>query len=73
MCSPNVSSIAEELGIDRKSVRFHLYKLKSEGCVKDRWRRASTEFGFPILCHEWQLTGKGERFLREGGLLFERP
>ena len=69
--SPNVSSIAEELGMDRKSVRYHLYKLKGEGCVKDRWRRARTEFDFPILCHEWQLTKKGERILHEGGLIFQ--
>ena len=70
MLSPNVSSIADQLGKDRKSIRFHLYKLKGEGCVEDRWRRAGTEFGFPIVCHEWQLTTKGERLLHEGGLIF---
>ena len=42
MRSPNVSNFADALGIDRKSVRYHLYKLKGEGCVKDRWRRART-------------------------------
>jgi predicted ArsR family transcriptional regulator len=70
MRSPNVSSIAEELGIDRKSVRYHLYKLKAEGCVKDHWVRMRTGLGTPILCHEFQLTEKGERLLREGGLMF---
>ena len=73
MRSPNVSNIADELGIDRKSVRYHLYKLKAERCVKDRWVRRATGPGFPILFHEWPLTEKGERLLREGGLLFERP
>jgi hypothetical protein len=53
-----------------KSVRYHLYKLKGEVCVKYRWRCASNEFGFPILCHEKQLTEKGERLLRENGLIF---
>jgi hypothetical protein len=71
MRSPNVSSIAEELGIDRKSVRYHLYKLKGEGCVRDRWVRMTTATGLPILCHEWPLTKKGERLLREGGLIFK--
>jgi predicted ArsR family transcriptional regulator len=71
MWSPNVSNLADALGKDRKIVRFHLYKLKSEGCVKDRWRRTRTEFGFPILCHEWQLTKRGGRLLREGGLIFD--
>ena len=70
MRSPNVSSIAEELGIDRKSVRFHLYKLKSEGCVRDRWVGMASPVSNQILCHEWQLTEKGERLLREGGLIF---
>ncbi len=70
--SPNVSNIAEELDMDRKSVRYHLYKLKGEGCVKDRWRHTGAEFGLPIQCHEWQLTEKGERLLREGGLMFEK-
>jgi predicted ArsR family transcriptional regulator len=70
MRSPNVSNIAEELGIDRKSARFHLYKLKAEGCVKDHWKRPRTKFGFPIVCHEWQLTTKEERLLHEGGLIF---
>lgn len=71
MRSPNVSNIAEELGIDRKSARFHLYKLKAEGCLGDRWVRSTTAVGFPILCHEWQLTEKGERLLREGGLVYQ--
>jgi len=70
MRSPNVSNIADELGIDRKSARFHLYKLKAEGCVKDRWIGMTSPVGNQILCHEWQLTGKGERILHEGGLLF---
>jgi predicted ArsR family transcriptional regulator len=70
MRSPNVSSIAEELGIDRKSVRYHLYKLKAEGCVSDRWIRSTTATSFPILCHEWKLTTKGERLLRDNGLIF---
>ena len=70
MRSPNVSNIADVLGKDRKSVRFHLYKLKAEGCVKDRWKRPRTKFGFPIVCHEWQLTTKGERLLHENGLIF---
>jgi len=71
MRSPNISNIADELGIDRKSVRYHLYKLKSEGCVKDRWIRLKTLFARQILCHEWQPTRKGERVLREGGLISE--
>jgi predicted ArsR family transcriptional regulator len=70
MRSPNVSNLADALGIDRQSVRFHVYKLKAEGCVRDRWVRSTTSVGFPILCHEWQLTEKGERLLREGGLIF---
>jgi len=70
MRSPSVSNIAEELGIDRKSVRYHLYKLKGEDCVKDRWIRVKTLLGTKILCHEWQLTEKGERLPREGGLVF---
>ena len=70
MRSPNVSNIADTLGIDRKSARYHLYKLKAEGCVRDRWVRRATGAGIPILRHEWQLTEKGERLLREGGLMF---
>jgi len=70
MPSPNVSNIAETLGIDRKSVRYHLYKLMAEGCVKDRWIRRRTALGIPVLCHELQLTEKGESPLREGGLIF---
>jgi len=69
MRSPNVSSLAEELGKDRKTIRFHFYKLKAEGCVKDHWVRRRTGLGIPILCHELQLTEKGERLLREGGLI----
>jgi len=68
--SPNVSSIADELGKDRKTVRFHFYKLKAVGCLRDRWVRMRTRLGIPILCHELQLTKKGERLLREGGLIF---
>jgi predicted ArsR family transcriptional regulator len=71
MRSPNVSNIAEELGTDRKSVRYHLYKLKAEGCVKDRWVHSTSAGGFPIVGHKWQLTGKGERLLCEGGLIFD--
>jgi predicted ArsR family transcriptional regulator len=70
MRSPNVSNIADVLGIDRKSARFHLYKLKAEGCVRDRWVHSTTAAGFPIVCHEWQLTTKGERLLHENGLIF---
>jgi len=71
MRSPNVSNIADELGVDRKSVRYHLYKLKAEGCVEDRWVRLRTGAGFPILCHEWQLTEKGRRPVREDALIFQ--
>ena len=70
MRSPNVSNIADALGMDRKSTRYHLYKLKAEGCVEDRWVRIATATGVPILCHEWPLTKRGERLLREGGLIF---
>jgi predicted ArsR family transcriptional regulator len=70
MRSPNVSNLAEELGIDRKSIRFHLYKLKAEGCLRDRWVHSTTAAGFPNVCHEWQLTTKGERILHENGLIF---
>jgi predicted ArsR family transcriptional regulator len=70
MRSPNVSSLADALGIDRKSTRFHLYKLKAEDLVRDRWVRSTTAAGFPIVCHEWQLTTKGEHLLHENGLIF---
>jgi DNA-binding transcriptional ArsR family regulator len=70
MRSPNLSNLAEALGMDRKSVRYHLYKLKSGGCVRDRWVRLTTNFGYPILCHEWPLTEKGKRLLCKGGLIF---
>jgi predicted ArsR family transcriptional regulator len=69
--SPNVSNLADVLGKDRKSVKFHLYKLKAEGCVKDHWARMMSPVSNQILCHEWQLTEKGEHLLREGGLIFE--
>ena len=68
--SCNVSNLADVLGKDRKTVRFHLYKLKAEGCVRDRWARLMIGLGFPILCHEWTLTQKGEHFLCHGGLIF---
>ena len=64
MRSPNVSNLAETLGMDRRSVRYHLYKLKGEGCVRDCWVHSTANFGSPILCHEWPLTEKGERLLR---------
>lgn len=69
--SPNVSNLADVLGKDRKSIRFHLYKLKAEDCVRDRWIGNASRAGNQILCHEWQLTEKGERLLREGGLVFQ--
>lgn len=72
MRSPYVSNLAGTLGKDRKSIRYHLYKLKAEGCVRDRWIGMMSPVGNQILCHEWQLTEKGERFLHEGGILFER-
>ena len=71
MRSPNVSNIAEELDVDRKSVRYPLYKLKAEGCVRDHWVTMTSPVGNQILCHEWQLTEKGERLLSEGGLIFQ--
>jgi len=73
MHSPNVSSLGDSLGIDRKSVRFHLYKLKGEGCVRDNWIGMTSPVGNQILCHEWRLTEKGARALREGGLVFRVP
>ena len=69
MRSPYVSNLAGTLGKDRKSIRYHLYKLKAEGCVKDHWARMRADLGFRIVCHEWQLTRKGRRVLREGGLI----
>jgi predicted ArsR family transcriptional regulator len=71
MRSPYVSNLANTLGKERKSVKFHLYKLKAEGCVKDRWVGMMSPVSNQILCHEWQLTEKGEHLLREGGLIFQ--
>ena len=71
--SPNVSNIAEELGIDRKSVRYHLYKLKAEGCARDRWVGMMAPVSNQILCHEWRLSKKGEHLLWKGGLIFKIP
>lgn len=71
MRSPYVSNLAGTLGKDRKSIRYHLYKLKGYGCVKDRWIRMTSPVSKPILCHEWPLTRKGKRLLREGGLIYQ--
>jgi hypothetical protein len=71
MRSANVSSLADELIKDRKTIRFHFYKLKAAGCVNDRWVRTESGLGMAILYHELQLTAKGERLLCVGGPVFE--
>ena len=71
--SPNVSNLADELGRDRKSIRFHLYKLKAEGYVTDHWAIVRVAFGHATRSHEWRLTQRGRRVLREGGLIFADP
>jgi len=53
---------------DLKWIKSHLYKLKAERCVKDSFVTRKVPLNYQILCHEWQLTNKGKRFLREGGL-----
>jgi len=73
MRSPYVSNLADELRKDRKSIRFHLYKLKAEGCVKDRWVGMMAPVSNQILCHEWRLSKKGEHLLWKGGLIFKMP
>ena len=70
MCSPYVSNLPHTLGKERKSIRYHLYKLKAEGCVKDRWVGMMSPVSNQILCHEWQLTEKGKFLLRTGGIIF---
>ena len=71
MRSPNVSQLAKALETERHHVLFHLYILKAEGYVKDRWISNLGPFNRSILCHEWQLKRKAKRLLREGGLLLE--
>ena len=68
MGSPNVSQLAKMVGKDRNRIKYHLYRLKAEGYVKDHFVSARTPLNYLIQCHEWQLTNKGKRFLREGGL-----
>lgn len=68
--SPYVSSLADALGKQRHIIKEHLWKLKAYGCVKDRWIRMTPSVEPGILCHEWPLTRKGKRLLREGGLIY---
>jgi hypothetical protein len=70
MGSPNISRLTNVLGKDRNRVKSHLHKLKAHGYVKDRLVSVRTPFNRLISCHEYQLTRKGKRVLREGGLLF---
>jgi hypothetical protein len=66
MRSPNVTNLADALDKDRKSIRFHLYKLKAERCVKDHWIGMPSIAGNQIGCHEWQLTEKGGAYCEMG-------
>lgn len=69
--SPNISQIANMLGVERNRVKSRLRLLKAEGYVKDRWNLVRMPFGNLIRCHEWQLRRKGKHLLRGGGPLLQ--